>query len=120
MAGKITVTTSSTTMEPSVSDQLGHHRRVTGTLTMSAAYVAGGDTFTAAQFGLGLVTDLWIQPSTIARGTTGWVFSPTLNADLQGGFVQLLGTGASDNAALGEAANGDYSTVTARFNAWGV
>ena len=120
MAGAITVTTSSTTFAPNVDDQLGHHRRIGGTLTMSAAYVAGGDTFTAAQFGLGLIDDLWVQPATVTRGTTGWLFSVTINSDHKGGFIQLLGTGASDNAALGEAANGDYSTFSSRFNAWGV
>ena len=120
MAGQIVVAVNATTMTPGVADQFGHHRRVAGTFHFSTAYVAGGDTFTPQMFGLGLIEDLWCQPATIALGTTGYIFAPTITSEVTGGVVQILVTGNGNLAALGEIANGDYHTLVVRFNAWGV
>lgn len=121
--GVITVISVTNTLTPRVADYFGHHARVVGNLSLSASYVAGGDTYTPQQFGLGLLEDLWIYPVSISGGVLGYILVPTLTSEVTGGKVQLFVSGTAGTGlanGFNEAANGNYSTVIARFNAWGV
>ena len=101
------------TLDTDCTHTLDQITMMTGTLTLSASYVNGtGDSWTAAQFGLGVVKDLWIQP-------TVWNIVATITTGGASGVVKVYGTGSADQGKFDEAANGDLSTYSARFMAWG-
>ena len=94
-----------------------HERVITGSLHLSTSYANGtGDTFTPlGAFGLDILTDLWIQPTTI-------IMQLTDTLPLRGtttSHIKAYGTGSGNQAQFAEMANSDLSAVTARFRAYG-
>jgi hypothetical protein len=81
-----------------------------GTLTLSGAYVAGGDTVAASQFSLGQIDELFLSPlpGTVAIGAR------YVRANAFGGVVK-----AYDLDDGLQTANGDKSTFVANYVAYG-
>ena len=81
-----------------------------GTIHLSASYNSGtGDTITAAQFGVGALTDLSID----AGG--GYVFAP----DIANLVVKAYFTGAGLSAVLAEVGITDLSGTVVRYRGSG-
>lgn len=91
-----------------------------GTIALSASYIAGGDTVTAAQLGLSNIANLQVETTQVTGSTTtGWAMAPIFTYLATSAKVQAFGTGSGNLAALGEAANGDLHLVTTHFRASG-
>lgn len=85
---------------------------VNGTITFSSSYATGGDTATAAIFGLGVITDFDINSNGAELIT--WNNSTTAPK------FQIWFTGAAAGAVFQEAANAsNQSTITATVNVYG-
>lgn len=109
---------------PNPVDYFGSRKIVFGTLTMSAAYAEGGDSFTAGQLGLERVD--YIGIAALSNGgapATGVVVAPKLPTDTgftAAGTIQAFETGAAVSGPLAEvAAATNLSAYTAPFIAMG-
>lgn len=78
----------------------GSQQETEGTVTLSSSYAAGGDAATARQFGLGVVTSIYFNPSTSgyalsAVGVRTGATSFTVAAFKQANIAITAGTTAS-------------------------
>lgn len=91
------------------SQSAGSMKEVIADVTFSSSYGAGGDSYTAAQFGMGRI--IYIGPTT-AQGsaTTGYMVLP----DLANNKLRLLG-GAASGVALAETATAGQTSTVARL-----
>lgn len=83
-------------------------------VTFSNSYGAGGDTFTAAQFGLKTVDAIVDCGAAVASSTTGYVLMP----DLTNLKLRLLG-GAASGVALAETGTANQSATVQRVIVYG-
>jgi hypothetical protein len=85
----------------------GVARAVIADVTFSASYGAGGDTFTASQFGMNTVHAIIPQGDAVGSATTGYAVAP----DIAGLKLRLLGGAASGVAHAETATAGQTGTV---------
>lgn len=100
------------TLDTGPTHSVDHQRRVTGTLHLSTSYASGGDTWTAANFGLGLVDDIVIDSG-------AWVFQPDITNKKIKAFT-AAGTPGPTVALSEVSATTDLSATVVRFRAYGV
>lgn len=94
-------------------------RCITGSLAMSTTYAQGGDALTAGQFALGVIDDLWIQP-TQQFGVTLQYTGRTTSTIKMFNAPAIMTTGAAIPATAEMTTGTDAHTVVARFFCWGV
>lgn len=85
----------------------GTARTVIADVTFSGSYAAGGDTFTASQFGMNTVHAIIPQGDAVGSATTGYAVAP----DITGLKLRLLGGAASGAAHTETATAGQTGTV---------
>ena len=85
----------------------GTARNVVADVTFSGSYAAGGDTFTASQFGLNTVNAIIPQGAAVGSATTGYTLMP----DIAGGKLRLIGGAASGVAGAETGTAGQTGTV---------
>ena len=110
----LSVTVNSTTIAPTV---FGNLRAVFGTYHFSTSYAAGGDTITAAAFGLDQLLYLDIG-NAIIPGSPATALVVAANAGLTA--VQAFNYSTGTTVALAEQTTGDIHTAAGTFVAFGV
>src|SRR5438552_1508278 len=85
----------------------GVARAVVADVTFSGTYAAGGDTYTAGQFGLTTVLAIIPQGAAVGSTTTGYQLMP----DLTNSKLRLIGGAASGVAGAETATAGQTGTV---------
>ena len=117
-SGVATATIDSDGFSPQDGSNAGY--RVFGVVTMSTSYATGGDTISAASFGIGRITKMDMAGSdVITAGTNSVILSPvyTSGAVVK---IQAFWTGASTSAVMAEvAANTDLSGYTCNVVVYG-
>lgn len=101
----------------------GDRKIVFGTIQMSSSYAAGGDTFTAGQFGFEHLDYLDVGLAANANPGTAFLILapilPTATGLTAGGHMQALVSGASLSGPFTENAVANISAYTAPFMAIG-
>lgn len=82
-------------------------KAVIADVTFSGSYGAGGDTYTASQFGMTRVDAMIPQGDAVGSATTGYAVAP----DLSGSKIRLLGGAASGVAHAETGTAGQTGTV---------
>ena len=85
----------------------GVSRNVLADVTFSGTYAAGGDTYTASQFGMSTVHAIIPQGDAVGSSTTGYAVMP----DLANSKLRLIGGAASGVAGAETGTAGQSSTV---------
>jgi len=112
----LSVTVNSTTIAPTV---FGNLRVVFGTYHFSTSYAAGGDTITAAAFGLDVLLYLDIS-NAITPGSPATTYTVSSNAGLTAVQAFTAAGTTATTTALAEQTNGDIHLAAGTFIAFGV
>jgi hypothetical protein len=78
-------------------------------ITFSGTYAAGGDTYTAAQFGMGTIHTIEPVGAAVGSATTGYIVAP----DYANSKLRLLG-GSASGVALAETGTAGQTGTVAR------
>ena len=110
----LTVTPNTTSNAPTV---FGNLRVVFGTYHFSTSYAAGGDTFTAAQFGFDVLLYVYFADAVIPSSPTTLLVVETNAAQTA---LQAFNYSTGTTVALAEQTTSDIHTAAGTFMAFGL